>query len=376
MGIFAATVAGVEARNLTDQYLYQAGATVRLAETYDRQQSPPAMRNVPDAMPIAAHLALPGVHAATAALRFESFGNVVNMMDNGTVVNVLGIDPATAGHVMWYRPDFADQPFNSLVGHIGTAGPSVIVSDSFLRASGLHSGDSFDVSLSNNVRVSFKVAARAHYFPSLDPGAAPFLVANLQYLNRVSKSHGPNEVWLDTDTTHTAISSILSAVGQWPRRVLSTEGRQPEDAAQGNPLTAGIYGVVSVGFLIAAALALLGFASYAYLTLQQRLSEVAILRALGLSAGQVRALLLFEQVFLLGAAIVGGITAGLLTTQLYLPYLPIATNVVPPFVVTMPWVATGEFVMAILVVFVLVISVHVSLLLRVQLGRVLRLGEG
>ena len=61
-----------------------------------------------------------------------------------------------------------------------------------------------------------------------------------------------------------------------------------------------------------------------------------------MSPGQVRSLLLFEQIFLLGAAILGGIVAGLLTTQLFLPYLPIATNVVPPFLVVMPWLARAK----------------------------------
>ncbi len=86
--------------------------------------------------------------------------------------------------------------------------------------------------------------------------------------------------------------------------------------------------------------------------------------------------MLFEQVFLLATAILGGIVAGLLTTHLFLPYMPIAANVVPPFLVVMPWSAVGAFVLAMLIAFVLVLSVHVTLLLRVQLGRVLRLGEG
>jgi hypothetical protein len=85
---------------------------------------------------------------------------------------------------------------------------------------------------------------------------------------------------------------------------------------------------------------------------------------------------MFEQVFLLGTAILGGIVAGLLTTQLFLPYMPIAPNVVPPFRVVMPWLATGEFVLAVLIAFILVLSVHVTLLLRMQLGHVLRMGEG
>jgi hypothetical protein len=202
------------------------------------------------------------------------------------------------------------------------------------------------------------------------------VVTNLAYLERASKSHGPNEVWLDTDRSQATIDRLLTAARQWPRQILDYQGLPPAYATQDDLLTAGIYGVASVGFLVAAALALLGFVIYAYLTLQARLTEVAVLRALGMSPGQVRSLLLFEQVFLLGAAILGGIAAGLLTTQLFLPYLPIATNVVPPFLVVMPWLAVGEFVVAVLVVFVLVLSAHVSLLLRVQLGQVLRLGEG
>jgi len=376
LGIFAATVAGVEARNLSDQYLYQAGAPLRLQESFDRQHAPTAMQNEPDIMPLAAHLALPGVRAVTPTLRYSSFGNVTNTTDNGTIVNVLGIDPTTAAGVMWYRSDFGAQPFSQLAQDVKTNGPDVIVSDALMRAAGVRQGDTLGVTLNNNVHVSFRVAGGTRYFPSLDPGDAPFVVANLQYLERAGRAHGPNEVWLNLPQSQSAIDRVLYLVNQWPRQVQSVAGLAPADATANNPLASGIYGVVSVGFLVAAALALLGFLTYGYLTLQQRLFEVAILRALGLSRGQVRTLLLFEQVFLLATAIVGGIVAGLLTTRLFLPYMPIAANVVPPFLVVMPWFAVGVFVLTMLVAFVLVLSIHVTLLLRAQLGRVLRLGEG
>ena len=376
LGIFAATVAGVEAHNLSDQQMYDTGATVRLSESFDRAHASPRMQNEPDSMPLSAHLKLPGVHAVTPALRYESVGNIMNTTDDGTIVNVLGLDPATAGRVMWFRPDFADQQVTQLLRSVAAPGPNAIVSDSFLRASGLHSGDTFNVTLTTNVRVLFRIAAVAHYFPTLNPREAPFVVTNLAYLTRVSKSHGPNEVWLNTNQSPTAIDRLLTVAHTWPRQILSSVGVTPAITEGGDPLTIGIYGVVSVGFLIAVALALLGLIVYAYLSLQQRLSEVAIVRALGLSQGQVRSLVLFEQVFLLGAAILGGLIAGLSTTQLFLPYVPIATNMMPPFLVVMPWGAIGEFVLALLVVFVLALSLHVSLLLRLQLGRVLRLGEG
>ena len=56
--------------------------------------------------------------------------------------------------------------------------------------------------------------------------------------------------------------------------------------------------------------------------------------------------------------------------------MPIAANVVPPFLVVMPWSDVGAFVLALLVAFVLVLSMRVTVLLRAQRGRVLRLGEG
>ena len=70
---------------------------------------------------------------------------------------------------MWYRPDFAARPFSSLMESIRTPGPNAIVSQSLLSTTGMHLGDTFQVSLSNNVTVSFRVAAVATYFPSLDP---------------------------------------------------------------------------------------------------------------------------------------------------------------------------------------------------------------
>ena len=97
LGVFAATVAGVEGTNLADQQIYEAGAQVRLLEYND-------LLKKWEIAPLADHLKLPGVHAATPALRFESIGNVTNTTSDGTTVNVLGVDASTAQKVMWSAP--------------------------------------------------------------------------------------------------------------------------------------------------------------------------------------------------------------------------------------------------------------------------------
>jgi putative ABC transport system permease protein len=368
-GIFAATVAGIETRNAADQQAYDAGATVRVGAFPDKAH--PVGRTVP----IADYRALPGVHAVMPALRFESTGDLTNSTSDGTNVDVLGIDPAAAPPVIWFRPDFADLPLRRLLAPIAGSGPNAIVSDTFLQATGLHLGDSLQVILTTGWRINIRIAGTAHYFPTLDPRAYPFVVTNLAYLEQVSHAGAPNEMWLAADPRPAAVARLITAARGVQGAILVDEGIAPADDVGTDPLKVGIYGVVSVGFLIAVALALLGLIAYAYLAMQQRLTEFAVVRALGLSEGGMRALLLYEQVFLLGAAITGGIAAGLLTTQLYLPYLPIATRSLPPFLVVTPWGSVVLFVLALFVLFLLVLSVHLLLVIRLPLGRVLRLGD-
>ena len=369
LGIFAATVAGIEARNEADQQAYEAGATVRLQEFVQ------STHGIGTIMPLADHLALPGVHAVTPALRFETVGDISNSTSDGTNVNVLGIDPRTAGRVIWYRPDFAALPLDRLLALLDTLSPNALVSDTFLHATGLHPGDTFQVLLTNDQRVGARIAGVVHYFPTLDPRAYPFVIISLAYLERASRTHAPNEVWLAADPTRPAIDRLMRAAHAWGIQILENDVLLPAGDAGQNPLKVGIYGVISVGFMIAVALALLGLIAHAYLSLQQRLAEFAIVRALGLSAGGMRALLLYEQVFLLGAAMLGGIVAGVLTTQLFLPYLPIATYTMPPFLVVTPWSAIAAFALAMLGIFLLILGVYLTLVLRLHLGRVLRLGD-
>jgi putative ABC transport system permease protein len=378
LGVFAATVAGVEERNVADQQLYATGATLRLVE--ERYGVEPRAF-APLTMPVSWHLALPGVQAASPALRYDSSGGAVNATDSGVTVNVLGIDPGTAARVIWFRPDFAAEPLATLLGHLATPGPNAIVSRTFLAKTGLHAGDSFDVTLSDNHTVHAVVAAVASYFPSLDPSdnGAPFVVMNLQHLVAAAHRHGPSEMWLKTADSQAAVDRVVAAAHARPStlgQILDYSGVAPPFSPNDNPLQAGIYGVVSIGFLIAGLLSLLGFVTYAHLSLQRRLSDFAVVRALGLSRAGLRWLLLCEQLFLLGGGILGGIAAGVLTTVLFLPYMPIAQSTMPPYLVVVPWSAVEGFVLAVLAVFAIVLSLHIWTLLRANLGRVLRLGEG
>jgi putative ABC transport system permease protein len=370
LGVFVATVSGVVGANAVDQALYQAGSTLRLALLN------PVSRSY-QTLPLARRL--PGVHAASVALRIESLGNDANTtVDGSTTVNMLGVDPASLPAVIWFRPDFADQPLHSLLGHLaGATSPNAIVSRGFLSATGLHMGDAFEIVTAKGRRVSGRVAAVASYFPTLDPTQYPFVIFNLHYLNAATHTPGANEIWLKTSPDPRHLDDLVQAVrSDLLLQVVDYQGIPAAFSAADDPLRAGVYGVVSIGFLFALLLALLGLSAYAYLALQRRLGEFAIVRALGLSPAQLRWLILSEQFFLLGAGVGGGLVGGVLTSRLFLPYMPITSGIMPPFLVTIPWTAIEQFVAVILIVFAPILAAHAWALMRLRLGHVLRLGEG
>ena len=71
------------------------------------------------------------------------------------------------------------------------------------------------------------------------------------------------------------------------------------NAGRTDPQRTGLFGALTVGFAVAALLTVLGFFLYSFLSFERRLLQMGILRAMGLSIGQLFGLLIFEQVFLI-----------------------------------------------------------------------------
>ncbi len=197
LGVFAATVAGVEERNVADQQIYDAGTTVRLVE--QRYGVVPG-KFVPLTMPVAWHLALPGVEAASPVMRYRVLGDSINTTDSGVTVNVLGIDPASAavgssgfGRILpasRWRHSWATWPTLAL---------TAIVSQTFFDQDWLAQGRHIQRQFIRWHRPCMPLSRQwLPISPVLDPGdnGAPFVIVNLPYLIAAAHLHGPNEMWI------------------------------------------------------------------------------------------------------------------------------------------------------------------------------------
>ncbi|HLI51819.1 MAG TPA: FtsX-like permease family protein, partial [Thermomicrobiaceae bacterium] len=109
-----------------------------------------------------------------------------------------------------------------------------------------------------------------------------------------------------------------------------------------------------------------------------RLTEFALLRALGLSLSQLSSWLSLENGLLVAISLAGGTALGLLLAWLILPLVSLtqaAAKTVPSVIVLIPWRAVVILEGSSLLVLILVIAVLATALRRIGLGSILRLGE-
>ncbi len=150
-------------------------------------------------------------------------------------------------------------------------------------------------------------------------------------------------------------------------RVLSTD-----------PVALGVIGAFAIGFIAAAVFAVLGFVVNAAVSARERMTEFALLRAVGLSSGQLSAWLSLESAGLATISIVAGTALGLLLAWVVLPFVTVtqaAVAPVPPVEIVVPWTTIAVLVGVSAVVLAITIAAITLLLRRIGLASVLRMGE-
>ena len=139
-----------------------------------------------------------------------------------------------------------------------------------------------------------------------------------------------------------------------------------------------MFGLLSVGFLASAFLTVLGFLFYSVLSFRRRFVELGMLRAIGLSIGQMAALLTCEQGLIIGTGMGIGTALGVTASTLFIPFLQVRADQhpqTPPFVVKI----SLEQISIIYAIFggMLVLAVIITMLLlaRMRVFQAVKLGE-
>jgi len=357
---FVASMAHSLDKSLADSAYYEVGADLNLAEGGEYTGEIPTGQgnagqpgapvggastggNTPavwNFLPISDHLALPGV---LAAARLGSYDAELTAGGRSASGQLIGVDRTEFPAVAFFRRDFAAEPLVALMNRLASDPAALLVDRTTWERFHVNTGDTVElrVTIDGEARVTaFKIAGLLDYFPTRYPEDGPFFLANLDYLFESWGGPQPYDVWLRT-APGTSTNAIITGINNLGVAVITTQdARARLDQAYSAPNRQGMLGLLSVGFLAASILTVVGFLLYTLFSLRERFIQLGVLRAIGLSVRQMGAALALEQVFLILTGLAAGTGISVLTAYLFIPHLPVSMGAhpgVPPYVVAIAW---------------------------------------
>ncbi len=333
LGVYNSSAARTIDMNSDDRTLYQYGADVVIQAVWegyqDQNDESIIYYTEPSFEPFRQ---LDEVEAAARVLKTS--GKVTVSGKSAGQGQLIGIDNLDFSKAAWFRSDLYPVHPNIYLDLLSYYEQAVLISSPFAEKYQLKEGDVVGISVGvEQTSIEFTVVGIVPYWPSLYPNTMPFFISNLDYVNnQINKI--PYEVWLNMKdgAKVTPIVEKLAA-----SQIQVSEVRDVRNALIdqiNHPSRGGVFGILSLGFIISMLITLVGYILYWFFTLSGRVVQFGILRAMGLQRGQLTSMLLMEQLLTTGLSIALGISIGKLSSYIFLPFLQAAgdsASQIPPF---------------------------------------------
>jgi len=387
LSTYSASLAATLDNHLYDQQHYWVGADASLVDMGETANAaapsgPGVMTAVGDQvwrfLPVMEYVKLPGVDAAGRVGRYKGRIQTSNGYGGGTY---MGVDRVEFAQVAFWRDDFATESLGELMNVLALRNDAVLLPRDFMEENYLNVGDTINIAVAAYDTLSTMptiIVGSFDYFPGWYPDTGPLAVGNLDYFFLEAHAQLPYRVWMKVsdDIAIDQLSDDLWEMNLGAQALVASTSRILHE--QQKPERQGLLGLLSVGFSAAAILAALGFVLYALFSFQRRAVQLGVLRAIGLSAGQMSAFVAAELALLLSVGGMMGTGLGIWASKTYIPYLQIGGSVtarVPPFAVEIAWPALLRTYALFASLFVVALAILVRALKRMQLFQAIKLGE-
>ena len=271
--------------------------------------------------------------------------------------------------------------FRLLAGATAATAVPVVASEALLAQTGAIVGDELTLT-SLGSPLTVRIVGSTRLFAPFDP-AKPFFLADLATVDvlryaSTGRTQQADEWWLKvTPGSEAAVVTALRAKDAGTASVVGREELTRELST--DPVPLGLIGILGLGSLAAMLFAGIGFLVSSTISTSERIGEFALLRALGLSTGQLSLWLSIESVFLLVVGLVAGSALGLVLAWLVLPFATLTQTGLAPIPapeVVVPWQALLPPYVAAILLFVLSLWLVRRQLPDIRISGVLRAREG
>jgi putative ABC transport system permease protein len=342
LGVYTFSMASSLDQWLQDRIFYSIGADVTL-EPFSETASLSEKVGADWIPPISEYAALPGVAAAT---RVGSYTADIRLPGGSIRGRFLAVDRSEFPQTAWFRRDLASESLGALMNRLALDGPSVLVSEKLYTDHLLSIGDRMDVlvitDVGATVRDQFLVAGVYKHFPTVYEDDV-VLVGNLDYLFSYFPIGMPHNIWMrlepDADSA-SVLASVPKATGVDAIRRISAGGEMDRQRAQMERV--GVFGTLTVSFIMSALMAALGLLTYSYASLNDRLFQFSVLRAIGMRRASLAAQVLLEYAILIAYGAVVGVLVGSYAAQLFVPLFRVGSGPNAPLPPLLPVIAGNE----------------------------------
>jgi putative ABC transport system permease protein len=402
MVIFTLIFTASQAQRVQDVAAFQGGAD--FSGSFNDTYAP--MANL-----TALYQHIPGASAA-------SVGFSLTQYEKSFPIDFLAIDPETFAHTIIWTGQDSTQPLPALMAQLAAARSAAdahnlvpaIVDASAANTLDLSIGQQFTLTMdaTGTEPVHFVTIAVVQHIPTIsDSGnsigansglsSGGVLVDYQSYAHVVANLYDGQSVplnyaWVDSHKDAASVASVRYGVTNTLPLQNLYDRRATIASLSSTPLYLDLGGILAVGTTLALILALLGNVIASWMSASSRLTNFAVLRALGGSRSHLAGILSLEQSIIYTFALGLGMLFGVVLAKLSLPSLiftSISTNAagstlstgqfyiyqsVPPVEVVIP--ASLEIALAALIAICIVaISIMVRLVSRTSLNSALRLNE-
>ena len=404
IGLFNANAARTINRNTEDSIRCQVGADIRVQEfwqKYDKNgvaitpqsgmtmapaTSDPAndvvKYNEPD---FGKFSRLDGVAAAARVYRSDKT-RISKSGARSNIIQMMAIDPYDFANTAWSRQDLFRYHMNEYMNVMISMPNAVILSSNLKKELGLEVGDAIIYTVNNTDSVDGVVIAFIDFWPGFQPitlssdGSAvrqSLIVSSLDFV--LSKSAiQPYEIWLKR-ADGVEDKQIYDAIEKTKINLTHIDSAaQSITAAKNDPQLQGTNGALTLGFIVSMLICAVGFLIYWIMSVQGRVLQFGIFRAMGLSKGDVLGMLITEQGLVSGVAIFIGIVVGGLSSALFVPLFQLvysSTEQPIPFRVISETTDSGKVFIVLAILLLLCFAVLTRLILSIRIDQAVKLGE-
>lgn len=368
-------------------------------------------------LPAVTAASAPGLAAQTAqyqqtpGITSASLGYVTDLSSQsnaaGLSLHFIAADADTYGQTaIWPTgltkrsvPSMMQQLSDSRVTATGQETMPAIVDDTLWNVMHLDRDPHFALSIPGYVGNELHFVAITHVasIPGNGANAAnggdsvQFLVDYQTFAAIVSKESGgivipQNYAWLRTQDDAASLANVRNVLSTGDLRLTGLQDRRAiTTASLENPLQIDLLSVLGLSAATAILLALVGALVASWISARNRLTNFAVLRALGTAPRQLATILLSEQGLLYVTALVLGVLIGGILTASVLPSLVFANIIsgqssyigssMPPIQTVIPWTQMAALFAGLVAIFLGSLALMTRVVARPSVSQTLRLNE-